>query len=197
MLLREIQNEILLYFVRKQAPRRLSKLGMQIRYRLGRPQDILCARKVLSLIARFSRPKPGSVCPNSWKTCSIASEFASAFTKIWTRQAKFRRAWVASFCSHWLLEGAMESGCGLADSALVAESSGRSVFLNHKQLAEANRREDLRSLTFFGAPAGMDLSDPNTLDTMGAIADGWTFFTKAWLARNLVRTVSPSRSIAW
>ena len=92
---------------------------------------------------------------------------------------------VASFVYPEFLEGAMESGRGLADSAFAAESNGHAVFLNLKQVAEANRREDLRSLTFFGGPAHLHLNDPTMLISAGIIAEGWTFFHRGFGLREI------------
>ena len=84
------------------------------------------------------------------------------------------------FVSPGLLDRALESGYGLADFALKVESQGKQVFLNHKQIAEANRRDDLRALTFFGVVPGIDLNDATTQGPLTAIMDGWTFFHRGF-----------------
>jgi hypothetical protein len=87
---------------------------------------------------------------------------------------------VTSFVRPGFLDAALEKGDGLAEAALAAESSREPAFLNYKQVAEANRRDDLRAFTFFGVIAGTDLNDPATRENLVPIMDGWTFFHRGF-----------------
>lgn len=96
------------------------------------------------------------------------------------------------------LQSATQSGNGILDATFHAESKGRSVFMNYKEVAKANRHDDLRLLNFFGAPPGIDLgdastlaaletgiTDPNTLAMLGTILEAWTFFHKGFRIREI------------
>lgn len=87
---------------------------------------------------------------------------------------------VTSFVRPGFLNAALETGVGLAQAALDAESSREPAFLNYKQVAEANRRGDLRAFTFFGVVPGTDLNDPATRERLLPIMDGWTFFHRGF-----------------
>src|SRR5215469_4922944 len=83
---------------------------------------------------------------------------------------------VTGFVRPGFLADALKRDVGLAEAALLAESSREPAFLNHKQVAEANRREALHALTFFGAPPLTRMNDPAARGTLATIMDGWTFF---------------------
>jgi hypothetical protein len=87
---------------------------------------------------------------------------------------------VTGFTRPGVMDSALESGARLADCALRAEAAGRAAFLNHRQVAEANRRDDLRALTFFGVIQGTDVNDPGARDILGPIMDGWSFFHRGY-----------------
>lgn len=87
---------------------------------------------------------------------------------------------VTGFVFPGLLDRALEQGEGLAETVLSMEMKGRAAFLNHKQVAEANRGDNLRAFTFFGVMEGADVNDPATRDTLVPIMEGWTFFHRGF-----------------
>jgi hypothetical protein len=87
---------------------------------------------------------------------------------------------VTGFTRPGVMDSALRSGARLADCALRAEADGEPVFLNRRQVAEANRRDDLRALTFFGVIRGSDVNDPGTRDILAPIMDGWSFFHRGF-----------------
>ena len=86
-------------------------------------------------------------------------------------------------------QSAFAAGEGLVNAAFDCESRGRAAFLNRKQIADGNRREDLRLLNFFGIPK-VDLEQPETLEILGVITEGWTFFHKGFGLRELWNEVA-------
>lgn len=153
---------------------------MQVRYRHGQPGDILRAGKQME-------PDRALYSPEIWERLPKLVEDLLRRRRI--RICVFEDVDAASemvcfgatgFVSPGLLDRALESGYGLADFALKVESQGKQVFLNHKQIAEANRRDDLRALTFFGVVPGIDLNDATTQGPLTAIMDGWTFFHRGF-----------------
>lgn len=92
------------------------------------------------------------------------------------------------------LEAAMDRGQGLLDAALLRELAGRPAFLNHKEVAEANRREDLRLLNFLGVPTWVDLIHPGASailenlvgdPILTGVIEAWTFFHKGFRIREI------------
>jgi len=70
----------------------------------------------------------------------------------------------------------------LLDSAFKSELEDRPAFLNAKQIADANRRADLRLFTFFGTPRKLD---PYPTLIVGAALEVWAFLHKGYQLHEL------------
>ncbi len=71
----------------------------------------------------------------------------------------------------FLDRAAFDGTDNLIGLTFTEESQGRSVFLNVKQVADANRRADLRLLNFFGEPSKLNIA----LDAWFTL-NSWNFF---------------------
>src|SRR5258708_6901138 len=63
----------------------------------------------------------------------------------------------------------------ILDGALATEGKAGRAFLNVGRVGEANRRSDLRLLTFFGVPFKLD----SNLE-IGMVTEAWNFFHKGF-----------------
>jgi hypothetical protein len=153
---------------------------MQVRYRHGRPDDILHAGKLLEPDRPLYAPEIWELMPRLLSDLLHRRRIRICVFEDVDAANEMVCFGVTGFVRPGPLERALENGSGLADFVLTAESLGKPVFLNHKQIAEANRRDDLRSLTFFGVVSGSDLNDASTQGPLTAIMDGWTFFHRGF-----------------
>ncbi len=80
------------------------------------------------------------------------------------------------------------------NAALVAHLAGQPAFLSYKQVAEANRREDLRLLNFLGVPTWVDFNSadaPAVLESLAGdpvltgVVEAWSFFHKGFRMREI------------
>ena len=91
----------------------------------------------------------------------------------------------SAFVQPDFLRYAIDRREGLLAAGFETEARGKAAFLNHKQIAAANRGRDLRLLNFFGVPERVDISDPNMLETVGSMTDAWNFFHRGFGLREI------------
>jgi hypothetical protein len=157
---------------------------MQIRLRRAKPEDISRARKLLEPDRPLFPPDTWASLPNLLEDlldrerillCLLEDMDAGRIVFIGG----------SGFVTPDFLNRAIENAAGLVAPAFNAELRGRTTFLNHKHVAEANRRGDLCLLNFFGVPPRPDLEDHSALETLGNMTDAWNFFHKGFSLREI------------
>jgi hypothetical protein len=166
---------------------------MQIRYRRGKPNE-------LSGAIRHLEPERLLYSPQVWNQLPELLEDLRSRERILICIAEDVDAGevvfvgASAFVDPGFLQSALSAGQGLLDPALAAELSGLPAFLNHKQVADANRREDLRLINFLGVPIWADFNhaDASTvLDNLAGdpilvgVIEAWWFFHNGFRIREI------------
>lgn len=152
---------------------------MQIRYRRGKPHDV-------SRAARLLEPDRPLFCPRTWELLPGMLEDLLRRERILlclledadTGEVVFAGA--SGFLQPHFLKRAMDRGGGILEPAIIGEFEGRATFMNRRAVAEANRRQDLHLVNFFGVPEQADLSDTRALEQFFTMTDAWNFFHKGF-----------------
>lgn len=157
---------------------------MQIRYRRGKSRDV-------SRAARLLEPDRPLFCPRAWELLAGVLEDLLRRERILlclledadTGEVVFAGA--SGFLHPHFLGHTLERGGGILEPAIIAEFEGQAAFMHWKDVAEANRRDDLRLLNFFGVPEQTDPSDTQSLAQFFNMTDAWNFFHQGFNMREI------------
>jgi hypothetical protein len=157
---------------------------MQIRYRRGTPQDIYSAIDVLGRDRSLFSRQVWNLLPSALANLIERNRiFIGLCEEVDTGHIVFVGG--SGFLHERFLNSALEGEGALLEPAVVAELEGRPAFQNYKQVAAANRRDDLRLLSFFGSPPPVDFGDSNTFANLAQMTEAWNFFHKGFSIREI------------
>lgn len=152
---------------------------MQIRYRRGTPRDIYSAVDVLDRDRSLFSRRVWNLLPGALADLIKRDRILICLCEeVDSGHIVFVGG--SGFLQECFLKSALEGEGALLEPAIAAELEGRPAFQNYKQVAEANRRDDLRLLNFFGSPPPVDFGDSNTFANLGQITEAWNFFHKGF-----------------
>jgi hypothetical protein len=157
---------------------------VQIRHRRALPQDIARGREIIE-------PERILFSPRTWQLLPGLLEDLLARERILlcplddVETGQMVGMGGSGFLHPDFLEAALASPGGLMDAAFTAEAEGRPAFLNRKQVAGANRAEDLRLMNFFGTPQGIDANHPGALEILGSFTEAWNFYHRGFALREI------------
>jgi hypothetical protein len=166
---------------------------MQIRYRRGTPTDIIRNPQLLESERALFPPSVWRILPDLLADLLNRERILlCVLDDIDSGRAVLMGA--SAFLLPEFLDQALARGEGLLGAAFLEESRGCAAFLNPKQVRDANRREDLRLLIFFGVPQhglrpdatlGNMMGDPGSLMVLDSVMEAWSFFHKGFQFREL------------
>jgi hypothetical protein len=166
---------------------------MHIRYRRSKPREILSAGKHLEPDRPLYSPQVWNQLPELLEDLRSRERILICMAEdVDCGEVVFVGA--SGFLEPQFLQSALDAGNGILDAALAGELAGRPAFLNHKQVAEANRREDLRLLNFIGVPTWVNFNSmdaPAILESLAGdpvltgVVDAWLFFHKGFRMREI------------
>src|ERR1700683_5041116 len=166
---------------------------MQIRYRRAKPGEISHARHLLEPDRPLFSQKVWERLPEVLEDLRSRERILLCIAED-TDAGKILFVGGSGFLQPGFLDSAVAGGQGILDAALTTELDNQPAFLNHKQIAEGNRNEDLRLLSFLGVPNWADFNRPDAGGTLEGLAgdpiltgvmEAWMFFHKGFRIREI------------
>lgn len=158
---------------------------MPLRYRRAKPEDI---PRALSLL----KPERPLFSDSTWAALPhlIADLLERERIGLWvieeSKSHELRYVGGSGFLNPVFLQTALDRPEEtILEQAFAAELEHRPAFLNVKQVAEANRKADLRLLIFYGALGELVPSDPKASVEQGLLLEGWYFFHEGFQLREI------------